>query len=361
MLETLLANLRAVAPDPVSVSILQPADPFLDTAGEDMRRRIFITETDGGDVKCLRPEFTIPICLAHSANGNSGQMARYAYGGTVFRQAREGGSEFQQVGLEDLGNSDAVLADASCIADMISALDEVKAGDLAITLGDQNLFSLVVENLQLPKAIAARLTRSFGDEQQVSRLIDLLEAETTVTNGSDEISQMAEEGALEPLVAHIEQRMEAANLSPKAGRSPQDIAGRLIEKQRDARFRLDAKHADILRQFLSLRLPLAKAADELEEFAKRHEINWGDGLVAFRNRLNALNERQVSIDAITYVASLGRSLDYYSGLLFEVHIKGTAIGGGGRYDHLFDHLGVGHHVPAVGFSIALDRLQEATS
>ena len=112
MLDDLLGYLRQVAPDVADVGILQPADPFLETAGEDLRRRIFITETVNGVVHCLRPEFTIPICLAHlSEPKQSNAPARYAYGGTVFRQSRAGANEFQQAGLEDLGNPNRVAAD----------------------------------------------------------------------------------------------------------------------------------------------------------------------------------------------------------------------------------------------------------
>jgi hypothetical protein len=84
------------------VPVIQPADPFLDMAGEDLRRRIFLTESETGETLCLRPEFTIPVCLDHIAN-RAGTPRRYAYLGEVFRQRREGGAEFFQAGIEDLG------------------------------------------------------------------------------------------------------------------------------------------------------------------------------------------------------------------------------------------------------------------
>ena len=59
-------------------------------AGEDLRRRIFLTESETGEQLCLRPEFTIPVCLDHIANG-AHTPARYAYLGEVFRQRRAGG------------------------------------------------------------------------------------------------------------------------------------------------------------------------------------------------------------------------------------------------------------------------------
>ncbi|MCH9646734.1 MAG: ATP phosphoribosyltransferase regulatory subunit [Deltaproteobacteria bacterium] len=56
-------------------------------------------------------------------------------------------------------------------------------------------------------------------------------------------------------------------------------------------------------------------------------------------------------------ATAGRS--YYDGLLFRAFAAGEAspLGGGGRYDQLFE--AVGAHVPAVGFSLALEQVLAA--
>src|SRR5690606_288842 len=63
----LLAFFAESGADLADIAILQPADPFLDTAGEDLRRRIYLTESETGETLCLRPEFTIPVCLDHIA------------------------------------------------------------------------------------------------------------------------------------------------------------------------------------------------------------------------------------------------------------------------------------------------------
>ena len=51
----LINFLQEVAPDSAEIAMLQPADPFLESAGEDLRRRIFLTETIEGRLMCLRP------------------------------------------------------------------------------------------------------------------------------------------------------------------------------------------------------------------------------------------------------------------------------------------------------------------
>src|SRR5215211_6576559 len=88
----------------VELPVLYPADPFLETAGEDIRRRMFVTEGPGGERLALRPDFTIPVCLAH-LQGPGGPM-RYAYQGLVFRRHDAGAPERLEAGYENLGRAD---------------------------------------------------------------------------------------------------------------------------------------------------------------------------------------------------------------------------------------------------------------
>src|SRR5690606_17388322 len=113
-------------------------------AGEDLRRRIFLTESETGKSLCLRPEFTIPVCLDHIERRAS-TPRRYAYLGEVFRQRREGSPEFLQAGIEDLGAPDRADADARLLADAHRILSGVlPARKLDITLGDQSVFEAVL-------------------------------------------------------------------------------------------------------------------------------------------------------------------------------------------------------------------------
>lgn len=57
---------------------------------------------------------------------------------------------------------------------------------------------------------------------------------------------------------------------------------------------------------------------------------------------------------------IARGLDYYTGLIFEAKIAGSAansLGGGGRYDNLINEL-AGLAMPAVGFGLGFDRIVE---
>ncbi len=155
----------------IDTPVIQPAAPFLDMAGEDLRRRIFLTESDTGASLCLRPEFTIPVCLQHIENA-TGTPKRYAYLGQVFRQRREGANEFYQAGIEDLGDRDVASADARAISDAFASLKLALPGrTFAATLGDQSVFEAVVKALGLPTGWQKRLIHAFGNAMQLEMLL----------------------------------------------------------------------------------------------------------------------------------------------------------------------------------------------
>lgn len=73
----------------VDTPVIQPAEPFLDMAGEDLRRRIFMTENERGESLCLRPEFTIPVTPApHRDRHRHAEALRLSSAKWVLRQRR---------------------------------------------------------------------------------------------------------------------------------------------------------------------------------------------------------------------------------------------------------------------------------
>ncbi len=345
----------------VDTPVIQPAEPFLDMAGEDLRRRIFMTESETGQSLCLRPEFTIPVCIRHIETA-TGTPKRYAYLGEVFRQRRDGSNEFYQAGIEDLGDTAIASADARAIGDAFGVLARLLPGEsLKATLGDQAVFESVVKALGLPAGWQKRLIHAFGNGEQIDQILKRLASPNPLVGLDPALVALLSSGDDAALVAEIDETMRRTGYATNVSRTPAEIAARLKEKQALSQTRLDGAALLLLREFLSLELPLADASAALAGFADAAGLNLGSAVSRFDERVAALANLGVDLQAITYRAAFGRPLDYYTGLVFEVAISNSAavLAGGGRFDRLLTLLGAKDHIPAVGFSLWLDRIETA--
>ncbi|WP_025031327.1 ATP phosphoribosyltransferase regulatory subunit [Nitratireductor aquibiodomus] len=339
------------------IAIIQPADPFLDMAGEDLRRRIFLTESETGANLCLRPEFTIPVCRDHIEK-RAATPQRYAYLGEVFRQQREGGAEFFQAGIEDLGASDRAGADARSLGDAHVLLTRVLPGHaLSVTLGDQAVFEAVLSVLGLPRGWQMRLTRAFGSQKLLQVALDDLANPQGAANLPRAVAGLVARGDEAALAGHVGTVMDETGISPSAGRAPQEIARRLIEKAELRSVRLTDEAMSALKAFVSMRVPFAEAGERLSAFAADNGLILDDALETFAARAERISAEGLPLEALTYDAGFGRPLDYYTGFVFEIASPtGTVLAGGGRYDRLLTLLGAETPIPGVGFSIWLDRV-----
>ena len=344
----------------IDVPVLQPADPFLDMAGEDLRRRIFLTESETGQTLCLRPEFTIPVCLDHIAS-RAGTPRRYAYLGEVFRQRREGGNEFFQAGIEDLGETDIAEADARSVADAAALFDLTLPGRaLTVTLGDQAVFEAVLAALGLPRGWQKRLARAFGAPELLQAALTDLARPPVDTTLDQAFPALVAAGDAPALAERLRERMNEHGLPMSGGRTPEEIARRLLEKTELRRVRLPDSAFTALKTFLDIHVPLDRAVDMLAGFARSAGLKLDGALDLFAARVREIGRHGLAAAGIRYDAAFGRPLDYYTGLVFEVSSGEGArpLAGGGRYDRLLTLLGAPKPIPGVGFSVWLDRIDQ---
>lgn len=370
-IDAVLQLFQEAGHDCVAPPILQPADVFLDLTGEDIRRRLYLTQgTDGADL-CLRPDFTIPVCRYHVARKKATLPAAYCYSGPVFRQRPDGLGEIPQLGAESLGRTDIAAADADLLALSIKAVATFGVRSTDVRIGDETLFAAVLTGLDLPKVWQRRLRDLFGETDKLSAAIDRMAGAGAGTDGapSEDDSRdvrlgflSALEGA-DPAAAHavVEDLLSIAGISAVGGRSPAEIAERFLEQAALASGSgAHEKAARTLRAYLALKADGTSAVAALTNFSSAHGLDLAAPLAAFGQRLDALSAKGIDPASLSFAAEFGRRLDYYSGFVFEIHSTSTAVGGplvgGGRYDKLLTLLGGGDNVPAIGFSMWLDRI-----
>src|SRR5690349_913932 len=139
--DALVASYERAGYTRVAPAILQPAEPFLDLSGEDIRRRMYLISDPAGGELCLRPDLTIPVALDYLASPGIGRPATFCYLGPIFRQREDGPAEFLQAGIESFGRADTAAADAETLALAIEATALYGLAAPAVRMGDLALFA----------------------------------------------------------------------------------------------------------------------------------------------------------------------------------------------------------------------------
>lgn len=343
--------------------VLQPADVFFELSGEELRRRLFLTEDSGGQELCLRPDLTIPTCRAHIANGGA-LPANYCYLGPVFRDQGGGAGEYLQAGIESLGRQDREAADAECVA---LALDSAKHYGCAapmIRMGDVSLFSALVAALNLPAVWQRRLLKDFNRTGTLEA--DLTTLKRGPNGGVDQAGVLAALQGSDPAAARafVTDLLSIAGISAVGGRTVAEIAERFLEQASlGATSGLARETTEVLEQYLAIEGDPDEALAALRALAADAKLELADALDAFERRTGFIAAGGVDVRTIRFAAAFGRPLDYYTGMVFEMHepsgrVKWPIVAGG-RYDQLLSVLGAAEPAPAVGFAAWIGELEDA--
>ncbi|SEF65124.1 ATP phosphoribosyltransferase regulatory subunit [Bosea lathyri] len=360
-IETVIALLAAEGYGRAEPAILQPADVFLDLSGEDIRRRIFMTQDAEGRDWCLRPEYTIPVALDHIASGST-EPAAYAYAGPVFRMRSGEPGEFAQAGLESFGREDVSAADAEIMALTIETTAALGLAQPRVVMGDVALLNALLDGLSVPQGARRRLMRAVVQGKGTDA-VEALDPPTVDGDAAHAGLLKALEGQ-DPKAARafVEDVLSIAGISTVGGRSAGDIAERFLARAAERENPVNADVKTLLGQVLAVSGDPDSASASLRALADQASLDLGQHLDAFDERTGFLAARGVDVGAIAFSSAFARNLDYYTGFIFELHdvrrSDGKPVAGGGRYDNLLSRLGAKRPVAAVGASLWLDRLTE---
>ncbi len=345
--------------------VLQPAEPFLDLSGEDIRRRMFLTADPDGRELCLRPDLTIPVSRDYLQSPLAGKPAGFCYLGAVFRHRQGAAAELLQAGIESFGRTDKAAADAEMLALGLEATTQYGLRAPAIRIGDVGLFTAFVAALDLAPAWKRRLIKDFNRKSSLKH--DLDQMTLTAANGPPEYQGvLAALAGSDPKAAHhlVTDLLSIAGIATVGGRSVAEIADRFLEQSAlNAPTRLPRESRALIERFLSLAGDPDEAAGELRALAADAKISLGPALDLFETRTGFLAARGVDVRAIAFSTAFGRGFDYYTGFVFELHHGAndsprakSPLVAGGRYDGLLTRLGASAPIPAVGFAASIEDL-----
>jgi ATP phosphoribosyltransferase regulatory subunit len=360
--DALLATFERAGYARASPPILQPAEPFLDLSGEDIRKRMYLTTDPHGRELCLRPDLTIPVSRDYLASAAAGKPRGYCYLGPVFRHRSDGPPEFLQAGVESFGRADKAAADAEMLALGLDTTAHYGLAQPDIRMGDVGLFSALVAALDLPPAWKRRLIKDFNHKSSLAHDLERLVVAASHRRPEYQGVLAALAGS-DPKAAHalVTDLLSIAGITAVGGRTVGEIADRFLEQSAIGTQRsLPQQTRALIEKFLAVSGDPDKAAAELRALAREANIALDAALDLFESRTGFLAARGLNTAAIRFATAFGRGLDYYSGFVFELHDPAARTAGqlvaGGRYDGLLTRLGARAPIPAVGFAVWIERL-----
>ncbi|MDC3187523.1 ATP phosphoribosyltransferase regulatory subunit [Candidatus Pelagibacter sp.] len=321
------------------------ANHIVQRSGENFRKFMFSFTDINGEELCLRPDLTIASCLRYLEEKLKGKEKIF-YSGQAYRKVQNKKDSIirNQVGFEIIGSKDEKNDDKEIINTSLESLQSIKYTTGTLTIGNVEIFNLLISKLNIPKRWKLRLIRHFWREKYFNDLLKRLETNSDV----------------DPTIVEIDKKryfkMLKEDLSKFiAGRSINEILKRFDNKIRDPRGASKGKNvSQIIKNFLKIKCPINKAAAELNKFFKKNKINLLVDQKYFptsKNKISKLN--------VVFSASFGRQLEYYTGMVFKIDIKSKSknrnIINGGRYDKLISDLGSEKQIPAVGAALNLSN------
>lgn len=360
--EALVASYERAGYARTAPALLQPAEPFLDLSGEDIRKRMYLTLDPSGRELCLRPDLTIPVSRDYLASPKAGKPAGYCYLGSVFRYRDGGPSEFLQAGIESFGRTDTAATDAEMLTLGLEAATHYGMSAPEIRMGDVGLFAALVAALDLAPAWKRRLIKDFNRKKSLAQDLERL----SLSNGNGRPEYQGVLAALagaDPKGAHalVTDLLSIAGITAVGGRSVGEIADRFLEQAAlGAATSLPRETREVIEKFLAISGDPDDVAEKLRALASDVSGALNPAIDLLESRTGFLAARGVDLKRIRFSTAFGRGVDYYTGFEFELHEPGSdgasPLVAGGRYDGLLTRLGASAPIPAVGFAVWIERL-----
>src|SRR5262244_1355555 len=312
--DALLLSFAQAGYERAEPAILQPAEPFVDLSGEDIRKSLYLTTDASGEELCLRPDLTIPVARDYLASPRAGQPAGFSYLGPVFRYRSGRKSQFLQAGIESFGRQDRPAADAEMLALALQAAGAFGVKDVEIRTGDVALFNALIDALDLFPVWRRRLIKDFNRKISLTDDIERLTLKTATGGNEYEGVLAALAGSdRKAALALVTDLMSIAGTTNVGGRTVAEIADRFLEQATLKAGALPRDALTIIKRFLAISGEPGASVAQLRALAGDAKLDIGAAIDQLESRVGFMAARGIDIAKTRFSTAFGRGLDYYTG------------------------------------------------
>lgn len=299
---------------PIETPGLEYLEILLGEYGEENTKQIFRFKSPEEQDIALRFDLTVPLARVVAQYGELPKPFKRYQVGSVWRADKPDPGrfrEFTQFDVDVVGTA-SQMAEAEIISAVVRALRSIGVGEFVVNVNSRKVLNAVVRYSDI----------SPDKAKEVFRVLDKLNK-----IGLQNIELELTKGRFDPSGDFI----KGLGLTDASVNKIKDYLG--LSK---------GERKEVLYEIISL-LGNESCAD----------------LKSLDGFLDAVG---LESDVVTFDPTIARGLDYYTGPVFEVNLKDKpqfgSVAGGGRYDNLVKRF-TDMDLPAVGFSIGIDRLLAA--
>ena len=270
---------------------------------------------------------------------------KWFYTGEAYRKQNKNNNSpiINQTGFEIFASNNKIKDDKEIIQTSIEIFKKsnFKKGELNIS--NIEIFNTLVDRLTLARRWKDRIKRHFCREVYFNQLLKKLSSSTDIDPVAVEKDKK------------IAEKLRKQNLNTLySGRTLKDILERFdLKNYKEPRSGTDKKNVKIIKEYLKISCPIEKATVTLNKFFKKNKLN----LFISDDYFPVIVNKSLRIKFST---NINRSLEYYSGMVFNISVnkkgKNSVLVSGGRYDGLLKNLGSKKDTSAVGAAIDMSLL-----
>lgn len=305
---------------PVETPGLEYLEILLGEYGEENTKQIFRFKSPEEQDVALRFDLTVPLArIVAQYNDLPKPFKRYQVGSVWRADKPDPGRfrEFTQFDVDVVGTS-SQLAEAEVISAVVKALQEIGVGEFVVNVNSRKVLNAVVQYSGI----------SPERSKDVFRVLDKLN------------------------------KIGMQNIELELTKGRFDSSGDFIPG-----LGLTDSNVKKIKDYLALPTPRTGQEGERKEvLSEISSLLGSESCSDLKNLDEFLDAIGLNSNVVAFDPTIARGLDYYTGPVFEVNLKNKpqfgSIAGGGRYDNLVKRF-TDADLPAVGFSIGVDRLLAA--
>ena len=270
---------------------------------------------------------------------------KWFYTGEAYRKQNKNNNSpiINQTGFEIFASNNKIKDDKEIIQTSIEIFKKSNFKKGQLNISNIEIFNALVERLTLARRWKDRIKRHFCREVYFNQLLKKLSSSTDIDPVAVEKDKK------------IAEKLRKQNLNTLySGRTLKDILERFdLKNYKEPRSGTDKKNVKIIKEYLKISCPIEKATVTLNKFFKKNKLN----LFISDDYFPVIVNKSLKIKFST---NINRSLEYYSGMVFNISVnnkgKKSVLVSGGRYDGLLKNLGSKKDTSAVGAAIDMSLL-----